>query len=231
VRHYDADRDPAETYRAYDQRGEALRVDLVPFPRSLAGTVLSMQKPCVLGDTGDGMVDWQPFERGRSSILAIPLQVGGGTQAVIELFDKRGGFTQDDQGLAQAAADLGTELLRQALGERQTQELLVDAVAAALRASDQVSQTLEGPASAPRLEEPPPPQVLEQIKEGLSSSAGDRQTAQLSVQLAEAIRVLALRHGKPALDHCLTLVHSLEKLLNEVTREEAAHYPFPPPQG
>jgi two-component system nitrogen regulation response regulator NtrX len=231
VRHYEADGDPAETYRAYDQRGEALAVDLVPFPRSLAGTVLSMQKPCILTETSDGMVDWQPFEKGRQTILAIPLQVGAGTQAVIELFDKKGGFTPEDQALAQAAADLGTELLRQALGERQTQELLVDAVAAALSASDQVSQSLEGSDSAPSAEEPPPQQVLEQIKEGLTSAGVDRQTAQLSVELAEAIRVLALRHGKPALDHCLSLVNNLEKLLNDVTREETAHYPFPPPRG
>lgn len=231
VRHYDSERDPPEVCRAYDDRGLVLEGELVSFPRSLAGTVLSMQKPCILTDMTDGLVDWQLFEKGRFAILAIPLPVGTGTQAVIELFDKRGGYTPEDQQLAQAAADLGTELLRQALGERQTQELLLNAVAAALKASDQVSRSLEGTTAAPRPEEPPPSQVLEQIKESLSGSAGDRQNAQLSLELAEAIRVLSLRHGKPALDHCLTLVQGLEKLLDRVTQEEPSHYAFPPPQG
>lgn len=231
VRHYDSKREPHEIARAYSSEGEQIDTPLVSFPRSLAGTVLSMEKPCILGGTEDGLVDRQTFERERTSILAIPLQVGGGTQAVIELFDKKGGFTADDQRLAQGAGDLGTELLRQAMGERQTQELLLDAVAAALKASDQVTMSLGGSQSADRLEEPPPAQVLEQIKQGLQTASGDQETAQLSVELAEAIRVLALRHGKPALDHCLTLIENLDRLLSQLTRDEPTHFPYAPAHG
>jgi len=231
VRHYDAERVPPETCRAYDAAGDVIEAALVPFPRSLAGTVLGMQQPCILADSEDGLVDRQPFEMDRKNILAIPLQVGGGTQVVIELFDKPVAFTPDDQRLSQAAADLGADLLRQALGERQTQEMLVAAVAAALKASDHVASTLGGQTDADHPEEPPPAQVLEQIKAGLRTSPGDREAAQLSLELAEAIRVLALRHGRPALDHCLTLVRNLDKLLNQLTRDEVPHYPYSPAQG
>jgi hypothetical protein len=38
-----------------------------------------------------------------------------------------------------------------------------------------------------------------------------------SLQLAEAIRVLALRHGTPAVRHCIRLVDDLRNLLDTVT--------------
>ena len=46
-----------------------------------------------------------------------------------------GPFTDEDVRLVQPAAELGTELLRQALGQKQMHRLLFDAVAAALGAS------------------------------------------------------------------------------------------------
>jgi hypothetical protein len=66
------------------------------------------------------------------------------------------------------------------------------------------------------MDQPAPAQVLDQLRQGLSGGAGDRAAAELSVRLAEAIRVLAVRHGRPALDHCVTLVEKLRELLDEV---------------
>jgi len=54
-----------------------------------------------------------PFERGRRTVLAVPLSVEPGLQVVLELFDKRGPgdevvpFTQADKDLARAAAEFG----------------------------------------------------------------------------------------------------------------------------
>ena len=80
-------------------------------------------------------MELQPFERQRKTILAAPLDVGNGVQAVLELFDRPGGFRDDDRRLAAAAGEIGAELLRQALADRQMQQALLDAVAAALDAT------------------------------------------------------------------------------------------------
>src|SRR5207245_1348324 len=71
VRHV-ADGDGAETCKVYDSRGTPLKVELVPFARSLAATAVSMAEPCVmnsLADAPEGTVELQPFERGRKSVL------------------------------------------------------------------------------------------------------------------------------------------------------------------
>jgi hypothetical protein len=161
-------------------------------------------------------VELQPFERGRRNLLAVPLIVGPGVQAVIELFDAAAGrFRPEDLQLVRAAADVGTELLRQAIGHRQAQQLLLDAVETALGASDAMDHSLAG-GGIERMEEPPPPQVLDQLRAGLASP-GDGRVAEVSLRLAEAIRVLGLRHGERALEHCITLVESLRGLLDRAT--------------
>ena len=50
VRHFDAKRQPAEPLRVYDDQGRELQADLVPFPRSLAGSAVSMQQPCIMNE-------------------------------------------------------------------------------------------------------------------------------------------------------------------------------------
>src|SRR5262249_10898676 len=152
VRHYDAARQPPETCRAYAADGRALEVDLAPFARSLAGTVASLQEPYATDRldqaAASGSVELQPFERGRTSLLAAPLGAAPGVQVVREVFDKQSppepALTAADRALAAAAADFGAEMLRQALGEQQTHRVLLDAIGAALRASDGVAETLHG---------------------------------------------------------------------------------------
>jgi ActR/RegA family two-component response regulator len=219
VRSYDAGRQPAEVYRAYDTAGQALDVPLAPFARSVAGSAISLEEPSVMEDLEraerGGNLELQPFERGRRSVLAAPLSVAPGVQAVLELFDKPGGFSEADRQLVRSAADFGTEMLRQALAERQTQRVLFDAVEAALGASEQVTESLRGKA-APRPEDPPPEAVLDRLREGLGEPAGGVDAAE-TVRLAEAIRVLALRHGPAAVGHCVRMVESLRALMDEAT--------------
>lgn len=215
VRSYDAARDPAEVCRAYDVAGNRLEVPLVPFARSVAGAVVGLQTPHVLlhpdEAAASGTVDLQPFERGRQSLLAAPLSVAPGVLVVLELFDKPGGFTEADQRLAAAAADFGAELLRHALAEQQTQRLLFDAVEAALGASDSVAATLGG-SPAERREQPPPAAVMDQLRAGLGGA-----DAEEALRLAEAIRVLTLRHGPGTVRHCIRLVDEVRQLLDSVT--------------
>jgi DNA-binding response OmpR family regulator len=222
VRSYDPDRQPAEVCRVYDENGRPLAVDLVPFARSVAGSVVSMQEPSAMTRPDQaaaaGGVELQPFERGRQSLLAAPLPVAPGIQVVLELFDKRGtaGFGPEDQRLVAAAADFGTEMLRQALAERQTQRVLFDAVAAALGTGDSIRATLGGTPEE-RREEAPPPAVMDRLREGLSEAPEAAVDAEETLRLVEAVRVLALRHGSPAVRHCTRLIEELQKLLDAVT--------------
>ena len=213
VRHYDAERQPAETCRVFDADGRAVQTEAVPFARSVAGSAASLGQPCLMNDLQAipaGSMELQPFEKSHRNLLAVPMSVAAGMHVVIELFDKPAGFNADDQHAARSAADLGTELMRQALGQRRTHQLLFDAVAAAMQASEQM---LNGAAAL----EKPPVQVLEQLRAGLKNTSEDAAAAEISLRLAEAIRVLAAKHGQPALEHCLQLVEQVRVLLDRAT--------------
>jgi hypothetical protein len=104
-------------------------------------------------------------------------------------------------------------MLRHALAERQTQRVLFDAVEAALGASDSVAAALRGGAGRP--EDPPPAAVLERLKEGLRAGPDGAVDAGETVRLAEAVRVLAVRHGPAAVRYCTGLAEGLRRLLDE----------------
>jgi ActR/RegA family two-component response regulator len=222
VRRVDASQ--AETTRVYDEHGRALEVPLVPFARSVAASVVSLQEPSAIRQLdqvfANGPIELQPFERGRQSLLAAPMAVAPGLHAVVELFDKRtpdgGGFNEDDRRLARSAAELGAEMLRQALAQRQTHQVLFDAVEAALGASRDVAESLRGD-PAQRLEQPPPAPVMDQLRQGFKSTLGPAVAPEETLRLAEAIRVLALRHGAAAVVHCVRLVEGLRELLDTIT--------------
>jgi ActR/RegA family two-component response regulator len=231
ARSFDSRRITPEIFRVYNSRGEPLSVELMPFARSLAGTVVSRQGPCIMDlqtESAAGSIDLQPFERGRRSLLAVPMTVDSGIHVILELFDKtpdsRNGsaFTEDDQRLVSAAADLGSEMLRQALGERRMHGVLFDAVEAALRVSDSVVESLHGSAEE-RKGQPPPTPVLESLKRGLrATTSSSAEESEEVVRLAEAIRVIALRHGAPAMRHCLILLQNLGALLDTVSGQGSA---------
>src|SRR5207245_2311156 len=145
------------------------------------------------------------------------MAVAPGIQAVLELFDKQQApSTAEDQRLMAAAADFGAEMLRQALAERQMHQVLFDAVDAALGASDSVAESLRRTPSE-RRDEPPPAAVLDRLREGLSANAAAAMDAEETLRLAEAVRVLAVRHGQVAVQHCIHLVESLRELLDSIT--------------
>lgn len=219
VRHLQ--QDGADTTVAYGPDGKPLPAPAVPFGRSLAASVVSMNEPALMNDfdaASAGAVELMPFETDRRSILAAPLRVGPGAHVVLELFDKPV-FTDDDRKLVAAAADIGAELLRQALAERQTQRLLFDAVQAALTSSENVAKTLAYSPEA-RPEEPPPQAVLDRLKQGLAADPNAVTDADTGLELVEAVRVLAVRHGPEAVRHCVTMVGDLRKLLDGITGTE-----------
>jgi two-component system, NtrC family, nitrogen regulation response regulator NtrX len=209
--------DGQERFLAFAPDGKQHSPPAVPFNRSLAATVLSMNEPCAMSAAelgGLGPVELQPFEQKRKSILAAPIPVAPGTHVVMELFDKPGGFIPDDRKLLAAAADFSSELLRQAMSERQTRRVLFDAVEAALKASEQVTAVL--PASAAG-EPPLPPSVMDRLRAGLDESANAVVDSETSLKLAEAVRELALRHGPAAVRHCIRMVRSVKEMMDETS--------------
>jgi ActR/RegA family two-component response regulator len=227
TRSYDERRDPPEECRAYDASGIRLEEPLVPFARSVAGGAVSLQQPASttnLDRQGSSPgVELQGFERGRRSLLAVPIPVAPGLHVVFELFNKQhadgrpdpAGFTRDDENMVKSGAELGSELMRQALAEGRSRQVLVDAVAAALKASETVTEALQGTAEE-RLERAVPGAVIERLRRGLGAAGGSENTDDI-IRLAEAMRLLALRHGPPAVEACVRLVEELRQLLDTVT--------------
>jgi two-component system nitrogen regulation response regulator NtrX len=213
VRHTTSD--GAESTTAYDADGRTLPTATVPFARSFAASAIGFQDPVavnVLDTTTFGPMELLPFESGRKTILAAPLSVGTGTVVVLELFDKpEPGFVDADRKLVAAAAEVGTDLLRQALAERQTHRLLFDAVDAALQATSGVTEILAATPAAP------PPAVIERIKQGLAEDANAVADPDTTLRLVEAVRSLALRHGPEAVEHCVKVVTDLRVLLDKLT--------------
>lgn len=218
VRHYDATRTPAEQIRIYNAAGKVMPAPTIPFARSIAGAAFSLGAAKVLTDLAG--IERQPFEQNRQAILAAPLPAGPGFQVVLELFDRPGGFRTEDRQLVEAASAFGGEVLRQALTERQGQRALLDAVDAALGASDSLRATLQG-SSQQRLQEPPPRAVMDKLAEGLAD-ANAAVPSEEALALAEAVRVLALRHGPDAVRHCIAMVESLRRLLDQASGVEDA---------
>ncbi len=200
-----------ETAAAYGPDGNALSVGTVPFSRTLGASVVSRQEPCIMNQLGspDDSIEWLPFEKGRSTILAAPLRVGPGLHVILELFDKPE-FVEADKKLVAATADVGAELLRRALTERQTHRLLFDAVEAALKASEDVTATLNPSAVGAS----PSQAVLDRLKASFAGDDAPITDGETGLRLLEAVRILATRHGSPAVDHCLILIESLRKLLD-----------------
>ncbi len=218
--------DGGETVVAYGAGGVTLPADGVPFSRSLAATAVSLQEPCVIASMDPdvlGPVELFPFEQGRQCVLAAPLPVGAGAQVVLELFDKPDGFTPADRQLVAAAADVGGELIRQAVAERQTNRLLFDAVDAALKASDRVAAALADPPTDvvddPHPAAGAPEAALERLKAGLGADANAVLDADATLRLVEAVRGLAVRHGPAAVDHCVAMVNGLRALLDAAAGE------------
>jgi len=207
--------DGTETSAAFNPSGTILDVPAVPFARSLAASAVSHQEPMVVNGSAtasDGAVELFPFETGRQSILAAPLPVGGGTSVVLELFDKPApGFTHDDRLLVAAAAEVGADLLRQTLAQRQTHRMLLDAVEAALTATAGVTDVLTEPG------ETPPRDVMERLKESLAADANAVADPETTLRLVEAVRGLAIKHGPTAVEHCVKVVSDLRLLLDAIT--------------
>ena len=159
------------------------------------------------------MLELLPFEANRSCILAAPIPVGSETAVVVELFDKASpGFGDDDKRLLASAAEVGADLLRQAVAERQTHRLLFDAVGAALEATARLT---DATGAAP--DAAPPPAVMARLREGLGADANATADADTTLRLVEAVRALAVRHGPSAVEHCVKVVNNLRKLLDEIT--------------
>src|SRR5262249_45613130 len=72
------DQEGTERVLAFAPDGRQLAPPPIPFNRSLAATVLSMNEPCAMNTDepgGIGPVELQPFERNHRNLLAAPIPV------------------------------------------------------------------------------------------------------------------------------------------------------------
>jgi DNA-binding NarL/FixJ family response regulator len=222
LRNIQADGAPQDG-RVYDRAGRALDVVPIAFNRSIAAGAVSLGRPAAMANlrTDAIGVELQPFERDRRSILAVPVSAGPQTQVVVELFDKldaRGaidasGFSSSDEHSAAQAIPLAAGLLGQAVAEKQTRDLLVEAVSAALDEAERLGRSL-GPAESGTASEDPPQLVLDEVRRSLEQAGEDPLSTPAVIQLLEAVRALARRHGPAAIEHCTKLANDLRQLLD-----------------
>jgi hypothetical protein len=59
--------------------------------------------------------------------------------------------------------------------------------------------------------------VMDRLREGMWAALNPAVGADAALELAEAVRELAVRHGPDAVRHCTRLVASLRELLDSVT--------------
>ncbi len=201
--------DGTETLAAYAPDGRKLHAPTPAFARTLAASVIGHDEPCLMNDFASGVegLELFPFEENRKTVLAARMPVGAGVQVVLEMFDKPA-FTEDDRRTAAVAAELGAELLRQGLAQRQTHRLLFDAVECALAASQAVTSALAPPA--------PTEAAMERLKTGLDATANAVVDSATGLELLEAVRRLALRHGPDAVRHCARQIDELRELLDRI---------------
>ncbi|MBX3398697.1 MAG: response regulator [Gemmataceae bacterium] len=201
--------DGTETLAAYAPDGRKLPAPATAFARTLAASVIGHDEPCLMNDFASGVegLELFPFEENRKTVLAARMPVGAGVQVVLEMFDKPA-FTEDDRRTAAVAAELGAELLRQGLAQRQTHRLLFDAVESALAASQAVTSALASPA--------PTEAAMERLKTGLDATANAVVDSATGLELLEAVRRLALRHGPDAVRHCARQIDELRELLDRI---------------
>ena len=153
-----------------------------------------------------GSLELQPFERGRRSLLAAPLSMAPGLQVGAgavrqERPTEPAASPKPTASLAAAAADFGTEMLRQALAERQTHRVLFDAVAGG-PGRQRFDGAIAATAGQRPAGDPPPAAVMAAPARRAGRRAPMRWTPTPRLRLAESIRVLAVRHGivrRPAL--------------------------------
>jgi ActR/RegA family two-component response regulator len=226
VRSYDAARQPAELLRAYDADGRAIDKPLLPFAHSLASAIHSMQEPAAIGDLAQAAakmsVKLQPFELEAKSLLAVPLAAGGGLSVIVELFDRQGSggpeaFGDEDRRLVAAVAEFGAVVVKQALAEKQVHGMMLEALAAALRASQDALAAQQHRTTASPLDQPPPAPVMEQLRHSLAHSVGEVVEPDHALKLAELVRVIAQRHGKEATGFCIEMLQSVDRLLKSAS--------------
>jgi hypothetical protein len=113
---------------------------------------------------------------------------------------------------AGALGALAAEVLRQAIAERETSRLLLDALLQARRIGQEVRESLRTPES----------NATPEVRARLEATLAHRPDAPIdpapTLRLAEAIRRLAATYGTPAVDHCTRLVEGLHILLREVAQ-------------
>lgn len=205
-----------EPVRGHDQHGNPIDLPPVTGGYALSQQALTFQGAVVVPDLPilarrENLVLF-PHQMECQTMLAVPLTVTPQVRAVLELFDPLdsngapASFRVEDCRLVSALAPLAEDLLRQSINERQTRRMLLNAIQTALQSSRSLADSLQ---PEPRPEDPLSPAILDTIRQGLSDSPDATQM----VRLAEGIRILSMRFGPAAIQHCIHLVESLRTLL------------------
>ena len=62
---------------------------------------------------------------------------------------------------------------------------------------------------------PPPAEVMDTLRDALASDSNAVVDADVSLELVQAVRALAVKHGAPAVRHCVRVIDGVRLLLDE----------------
>ncbi len=208
----------------FDRQHDAPAPAAVPFRSTLAAAALAQQAPLTVEPPQeDGLVQLLPPEQGRRNLLVVPLTASEQVAGALELADKSpGGFTTADREMATLVAEAAAELLRRALAEQDSQRLLLDALAAALQASERLHAQLDGGQPAET--------VLQRLQQSLMQEGCLPREAETLLPLLEDLRRLSHQYGPAVVAYCAQSIASLRRFLEEVFGQPPPQSPPPPSQ-
>ncbi len=208
----------------FDRQHDAPATADVPFRSTLAAAALAQQGPLIVEPPQeDGLVQLLPPEQGRQNLLVVPLRAGEQVAGALELADKPlGGFTAADREMATLVAEAAAELLRRALAEQDSQRLLLDALGAALQASERLHAQLDGGQPAAT--------ILQRLQHTLIQEGGLPRDAEMLLPLLEELRRLSQQYGPAVVAYCAQSIAALRRFLEEVLGQPPPPSPSSPTQ-
>lgn len=215
VRQFMAQNAEPEQLQVYDLTGQR-RTDLekVRFAQSLAAAISSLAPDAFMSSLSAahhlGSVKLSTDEARHQQLLGITLHNSPSLMVVLELFDKEGtnpAFVPADRDLLMSWQPMASVILKMVLGERESQKMLYETLAAALQESEQFAGSLRESGAA---------HVASQVFTSKVSQAGTVAGTHID-EWAQILQRLSQRYGTSAVGRILQVLQSVEGLLDDVT--------------
>lgn len=215
VRQFIAQNAVPEQLLVYNLEGRRqINLENLRYAQSLAAAISSMAPDAFMASLSAthhlSSVLLNSDEAKHQQMLGITLHSSPSLTVVLELFDKQGSssaFLPSDRELLMAWQPVASVLLKLVLGERESQKMLYETLEAALKESEQFAGTLKESGAS---------HAASQVFTSKVVQAGTVAGTHID-EWAQILQRLSQRYGSSAVDRILTVLKSVEDLLQDVT--------------